>query len=212
MNRVVLCLVPRFAHDKLRADADTVSVTAAVSEAIQNALLLPEPGQQAGDWWHRRMLMAVSVPCKVYAEINNLALEHFDGDDRDAAGWLIARGLGWILPLPAPHELRRVVAAPQGKPSESEPPAVTMYRFEPRGLYALRKSREPLPPDDSAPSGEELAKRRALLGISQRRLAEKAGLLRGLVAEVERGRRRHVLTRLRMSMALSELEQEQGHE
>ena len=59
---------------------------------------------------------------------------------------------------------------------------------------------------DTAPSGDELRARREALGLSQRDLAAASGLSRGLVAEVERGRRRHVLTRLRLSETMASLE------
>lgn len=75
----------------------------------------------------------------------------------------------------------------------------------------LPKPKVELPPDDSAPSGAELAQRRTRLGdISQRDLAALCGLSRGLIAEIERGRRRHILSRLKIAGVLDRLETERG--
>jgi DNA-binding XRE family transcriptional regulator len=134
-----------------------------------------------------------------------LAQEAFAADPRDAAGWLIARGLGMMLPLPTPEELSGAVSvapAPVAMP-ERLPAPVARFVLPPRRRPEVRT---PLPADDSAPSGDELRQRRESIGISQRDLAAASGLSRGLVAEVERGRRRHVLTRLRLSETLASLE------
>lgn len=64
--------------------------------------------------------------------------------------------------------------------------------------------------EGTAPTGTQLAAWRAERGLSQRDLAYRTGLSRGLVAEIERGRRRHVLTRLRMAWALRNPQDEQG--
>lgn len=68
-------------------------------------------------------------------------------------------------------------------------------------------------PDDlwpAAPSGDELRKRREEVGLSQRDLAHLSGLKRSTIAEVERGRRRHVLTRLKMAETLASVAKNSG--
>jgi DNA-binding XRE family transcriptional regulator len=145
------------------------------------------------------------VTAATLAAITSLAHEAFDGDVREAAGWLIARGLGMSLPLPTSDELagvfqERTVSSEQHVPVQGPPPA--RFVLPPR---RRPETRAPLPPDDSAPNGDELRQRREEVGISQRDLAAASGLSRGLVAEIERGRRRHVLTRLRLAETLASL-------
>ncbi len=95
--------------------------------------------------------------------------------------------------------------------TEVEVPAVEVPTV--RLIAAVRRRSEPrapLPPDDSAPDGDELRRRREIVAVSQRDLAAAAGLSRGLVAEVERGRRRHVLTRARIAETLDSLAAKKG--
>jgi DNA-binding XRE family transcriptional regulator len=205
LRRVVTCRVPTPAYDRLRTGE--VPLLEAAATALETALTLPLPEQAPGGWRFTRRPLAVPISAATFDAVTQLAAEQFRGDARDAAGWLIARGLGMALPLPTADELAGItpakavptVTARQAAPSAAPTRFVVPPRRRP-------EARAPLPPDDSAPSGEELRQRRDAVGISQRDLAAASGLSRGLVAEVERGRRRHVLTRLRISETLASLE------
>ena len=61
---------------------------------------------------------------------------------------------------------------------------------------------------DGAVTGESLRSRREALGISQAAVAHAAHCSRGLVAEVERGRRRSAMTLSHLSQVLDKLEQQ----
>ena len=74
----------------------------------------------------------------------------------------------------------------------------------------------PVPDDPAAPTGPELRAMRQRAGLSQRDLEVRAGVSRGLIADVERGRRTYSPSRRRMAdalrAALAEQEREQGKE
>lgn len=202
LRRVITCRVPAPAYDRLRT-GETPLLEAAAA-ALETGLTLTRPEPAPGGWRYARRPLAVPVSGEAFDAIARIAEESFNGDLRDAAGWLVARGLGMAIPLPTPNELTGVEtrpAAPASRPAASPPAA--RFVVPPR---RRPEARAPLPPDDSAPSGDELRARREAIGISQRDLAAASGLSRGLVAEVERGRRRHVLTRLRISETLASLE------
>ncbi len=61
---------------------------------------------------------------------------------------------------------------------------------------------------DVAVTGESLRQRREALGVSQAAIAHAAHCSRGLVAEVERGRRRSALTLSHLSQVLDRLEKD----
>jgi DNA-binding XRE family transcriptional regulator len=204
---VLTCRVPAPAFERLRLTEGTV-VESAV-RALETGLAQARPPVAPGGWRFARRPLAVPIPAETYRAVLQLAEASFRGDPRDAAGWLIARGTGLALPLPTPEEL---VGAPRtlGLPTTARP-AATPVRFivPPR---RRPETRAPLPADDSAPSGEELRSRREAAGLSQRDLAAASGLSRGLVAEIERGRRRHVLTRLKLSETLAAVERSKAAE
>lgn len=203
LRRVITCRVPAPAYDRLRA-GETPLLEAAAG-ALETGLSLARPEPAPGGWRFPRRPLAVPVTAAAFTAIMQLAGEAFNGDVRDAAGWLIARGLGMALPLPTKDELAGIIAPPVAAPAPRHSATAATARFvvPPR---RRPETRAPLPPDDSAPNGDELRQRREAVGISQRDLAAASGLSRGLVAEVERGRRRHVLTRLRLSETLASLE------
>jgi hypothetical protein len=203
LRRVLTCRIPAPALDRLRAGDRPV--LAAAAAALDAGIALPRPEVAPGGWRFPRRPLAVPVSGSAFAAIMDLAEAAFAGDARDAAGWLIARGLGMALPLPTPEELAGAYKLTDAAPEKPAAPGGFTGRFM---LPPRRRPepRAPLPPDDSAPSGDELRTRREAVGISQRDLAAASGLSRGLVAEVERGRRRHVLTRLRLSETLASLE------
>lgn len=64
-----------------------------------------------------------------------------------------------------------------------------------------------LKPEDAV-TGESLRQRREALGVSQAAIAHAAHCSRGLVAEVERGRRRSALTLSHLSNVLERLERD----
>lgn len=203
LRRVITCRVPAPAYDRLRGGE--APLLEAAAGALETGLTLPRPEVAPGGYRFQRRPLAVPVTAASFEEITKLAQESFNNDLREAAGWLIARGMGMALPLPTPEELAGTY---QPKPVQTQreklvPATATRFTVPPR---RRPEARAPLPPDDSAPNGEELRARREGVGISQRDLAAAAGLSRGLIAEVERGRRRHVLTRLRISETLASLE------
>ena len=203
LRRVITCRVPAPAYDRLRANEAPLLEAAAA--ALETGLTLPRPEVAPGGHRFQRRPLAVPVTAPSFDAITKLAQDAFNNDLREAAGWLIARGLGMALPLPTAEELAGTYQ-PRAVQSQREKPAAaaqTRFTVPPR---RRPEARAPLPPDDSAPNGEELRARREGVGISQRDLAAAAGLSRGLIAEVERGRRRHVLTRLRISETLASLE------
>lgn len=203
LRRVITCRVPAPAYDRLRASDHPLLEAAAA--ALETGLTLPRPEVAPGGHRFQRRPLAVPVTAPAFDGITELAQTSFNNDLREAAGWLIARGMGMALPLPTPEELAgtyqpKPTQTPRDKPT---PTAQTRFTVPPR---RRPEARAPLPPDDSAPNGDELRARRDAIGISQRDLAAASGLSRGLVAEVERGRRRHVLTRLRISETLALME------
>ena len=203
LRRVITCRVPAPAYDRLRS-GDAPLLEAAAS-ALETGLTLPRPDVAPGAYRFQRRPLAVPVTAGSLDSITALARDAFNNDLREAAGWLIARGLGMALPLPTAEELAGTYQPRPAQAVREKPLATAQARFTvpPR---RRPEARAPLPPDDSAPNGEELRARREAIGISQRDLAAASGLSRGLVAEVERGRRRHVLTRLRISETLASLE------
>ena len=203
LRRVITCRVPAPAYDRLRA-GETPLLEAAAA-ALETGLTLPRPEVAPGGHRFQRRPLAVPVTAGSFDAITQLAQEAFNNDVREAAGWLIARGLGMALPLPTADELAGTYQPRVAQQAREK----TVVPAQPRFAVPPRRrpeARAPLPPDDSAPNGEELRARREAVGISQRDLAAASGLSRGLVAEVERGRRRHVLTRLRISETLASLE------
>jgi DNA-binding XRE family transcriptional regulator len=206
LRRVITCRVPSPAFDRLRASESPLLEAAA--SALETALTLPRPERAAGGSRFSRRPLALPVSAEAFDGIAMLAKEAFNGDVRDAAGWLIARGAGMAIPLPTHDELtasEQPVSAPTARTTDAPPAA--RFVVPPR---RRAETRAPLPPDDSAPDGEELRRRRDAVGISQRDLAAASGLSRGLIAEVERGRRRHVLTRLRIAETLASLTRSQA--
>lgn len=124
------------------------------------------------------------------------------------------RPVGQAPTAPTPVRPAAVSATPASIDSDATtpPPPPGPIRKE-RVIEAIRARATPraaLPPDDSAPDGDELRRRREAVGISQRDLAAASGLSRGLVAEVERGRRRHVMTRARIAETLASVAAEKG--
>jgi DNA-binding XRE family transcriptional regulator len=207
LRRVLTCRVPVPALERLRLSEGTVVEAAA--HALEAGLAQPRPPVAPGGWRFARRPLAVPIPAETYRAVLQLAEASFRGDPRDAAGWLIARGAGLALPLPTPEEL---AGAPRtlGLPTTARPvPTPVRFVVPPR---RRPETRAPLPADDSAPSGEELRRRREAAGLSQRDLAAASGLSRGLVAEIERGRRRHVLTRLKLSETLAAVERTKAAE
>ncbi|CAA9237280.1 MAG: hypothetical protein AVDCRST_MAG77-1530 [uncultured Chloroflexi bacterium] len=203
LRRVLTCRVPSPVYDRLRTGENPLLEAAAT--ALETGLALPLPEAAPGGWRFARRPLAVPVSAAAFEAIAQLAAASFNGDAREAAGWLIARGLGMALPLPTADELAGVY---QDRAASVQPRQVAPAAPQARFVLPPRRrpeTRAPLPPDDSAPNGDELRQRRDEIGISQRDLAAASGLSRGLVAEIERGRRRHVLTRLRLAETLASL-------
>jgi DNA-binding XRE family transcriptional regulator len=196
--------VPRVAYDRLREiEAGGRDFLAAASQAVRDGLQSAAAAGTRAGWWAQlaRRPVGVVVRRQEHADIVALAGAHFAGDARLAAGWLLARGLGLALPLPAPEDF--AAGAPQAVAAGAAPPRWWQPQAQP--MRQPRTPKVPLPPDNSAPGGEELAQRRREAGLSQRDLAAAADLSRGLVAEIERGRRRHVSTRLKLAETLERL-------
>ena len=199
LAKVITAHLPMPAYDALRQSERPLLEGACEALAAGIAQLrqsIPASGPMT---WTTRPL-ALALRPAAYCAVLELAASHFAHDARLCAGWLIARGLGMALPLPepaAPGERQRPRAAIVATPA---PTATVANAAQPRV-----SRRPPVPSDDAAPDGAELARRRLALGISQRDFAYHAGLSRGLVASVEVGRRRFVLTRLTMARTLTRL-------
>ena len=247
--RVLSCRVPAPAFERLRAGEGSVIERAQVAldagfQAIDAGMTLP---LSSARWRGFTRPLALTVDGDTYVRLRDIAAQSFDDDMRDAAGWLIARGVGVsvtnvaparpaapvatttpaapVRPIPlrplspaatAPSPARATpvptAAATPDVEESTPPPAPGAIRKE-RVIEAIRARATPraaLPPDDSAPDGDELRRRREAVGISQRDLAAASGLSRGLVAEVERGRRRHVMTRARIAETLASIAAEKG--
>ena len=216
-------------------------------QQLDGGMALPVSGS---GWRGFTRSVALTVEGDAYVRLREIAENSFNDDLRDAAGWLIARGVGVAMTNPVP--VRPVAAAPApaslaagsapdtapravrppAAPTTSTPKVVAKVATETisaesqteeaapaveaptaRLIAAVRRRSEPrapLPPDDSAPDGDELRRRREIVAVSQRDLAAASGLSRGLVAEVERGRRRHVLTRARIAETLDSLAAKKG--
>lgn len=244
--RVLSCRVPAPAYEKLRAGEGVVPVVNRAHNALMTGLQQISGGMALplveARWRGFTRPLALTVDGETYVRLRDIAAEAFDDDMRDAAGFLIARGIGVSVAnptnparrMPAEIELPRPLAkvtAPVadvvtnlvGVQTEetvvaatteeiATPPVPSVVRKE-RVVEAIRSRSTPralLPPEDSAPWGDELRRRRELVKISQRDLAAASGLSRGLVAEVERGRRRHVMTRARIADTLSAVAAEKG--
>lgn len=248
--RVLSCRVPAPAFERLKTGEGSVieraqSALDAGFQAIDAGMTLP---LSSARWRGFTRPLALTVDGDTYLRLRDIASQSFDDDMRDAAGWLIARGVGVsvtnvsparpvaavatttataaptrptpirpITPVPAASSAIDPVPTPTA-PSATEtelttpPPPPGPVRKE-RVIEAIRARATPraaLPPDDSAPDGDELRRRREAVGISQRDLAAASGLSRGLVAEVERGRRRHVMTRARIAETLASVAAEKG--
>jgi DNA-binding XRE family transcriptional regulator len=205
LRRVLTARIPSPAYDRLRV-GETPLLEGALN-ALQTGLALAVPEVAPGGWRFARRPLALPVPSADYTAVLRLAQEHFDSDPREAAGWLIARGMGMALPLPTKEELAGLPALRQAASAPAQPLPAPRFVVPPR---RRPEPRAPLPADDSAPNGDELRSRREAVGISQRDLAAASGLSRGLVAEVERGRRRHVLTRLKLAETLASIAKQSG--
>jgi DNA-binding XRE family transcriptional regulator len=247
--RVLSCRIPAPAFERLRVGEGSVIERAqealdAGFQALDSGMTLP---LSSARWKGFTRPLALTVDGDTYVRLRDIAGQSFDDDMRDAAGWLIARGVGVSVTNVAPvrpvtavsatapttatkptpirpavpasssaSTVRPVTAPASVTTSDSEdgspPPAPGPIRKE-RVIEAIRARATPraaLPPDDSAPDGDELRRRREAVGISQRDLAAASGLSRGLVAEVERGRRRHVMTRARIAETLASVAAEKG--
>ena len=203
LRRMVVCVVPVPAYDQLRSSGNILH---AAASALCAGLSQPLPEQAKGKSLVSRRPLAVPVPAEACRPLLNLAREHFGGDYHRAGGWAIARGVGMALLLPSKDDLVQPCPAPVVVAAPQQPPAPPARTFAPPRRRP--DTRAPLPDDSSVPNGDELRTRREALGLSQRDLAAAGGFSRGLVAEIERGRRRHILTRLRMSETLVALERD----
>ena len=204
LRRVITCRVPAPAYDKLRGKSHLLQAAAA---ALKEGLELPLPEKASGSLRFSGRPLAIPISADIFDAVSKLAQEFFNSDLRETAGWLIARGLGMKLTLPVEGELldayeKRREAVIQFATPPLPKPFILRPQQEPR--------KNPLPANDSAPalSGKELAERRRAIGLSQRDLAHTAGVSRGLVAEIEKGRRLHVPTRLRIAEALERLKKD----
>lgn len=205
LRRVITSRVPAPAYDRLRIEGPLLERAANALQTGLDLTDLTDPKklkeeQELRPSWDRyaKRPLAIPVTATQHDGVRIYADEICDGDQREAAGILIARGLGARPQICSSAEL----------PAKSRR-APTQVTAAP-SRFVVRKSRPPeargiLPPNDSAPNCDELRNGRIALGISQRELAAASRLSNGLIAMVERGLRRHVLTRLRISETLARL-------
>jgi DNA-binding XRE family transcriptional regulator len=184
----------------LRLRAEGRPLQAAASDALRRGLgesaVLGDAAGQPYAAGFRPLALTISAPAR--ESVSWLARAAFHGDERAAVGWLLARGVGMRMDLPSAEAGAR---SARGR---------TLRVRRPFGPTAAtpspRRRRASAAADVDAPTGEALRQMREALGIAQRELAAHAGLSRGLVAEVERGRRTNGLTRLRLWETLRSLQ------
>ena len=115
LRRVITCRVPAPAYDRLRASETPLLEAAAV--ALETGLTLIRPDRSAGGWRFNRRPLAVPVTGDSFTAITELANDAFNGDMREAAGWLIARGVGMAIPLPTVDELAGITHEKEAEPA-----------------------------------------------------------------------------------------------
>ena len=226
MRRVLLCRVAPRVMSRLRGTEEDVQEAAGAALARGLDVVrteLDKPGAGHGktfasdqeEYAEGSRPLAVSVSQPLIGAVAKVALDQFGGDTRAAAGWLLARGVGIPMALPGAHPAKPILKAPpEPKAAPAQQPASPLVRLPGAGPTSLptaepQPAKQPRQPrarpqtsgtaEVDAPTGPELRASREELGISQRDLAVAAGLSRGLVAEVERGRRANALTRLRLA-------------
>lgn len=143
----------------------------------------------------------ILAPVALRANVELLAQLHFQGNRAQAAGWLLGRGLGLHydvprtakLPIPVVH---RHAPLPQ--------------RRSDLGYRGARKERglEQVPEGVYVPTGLELRAKREALHVTQRTAARHAGISRGLLSEIEAGRRTAEVSRWKFAVGLDAAEQE----
>ncbi len=184
-------------HVPTSIDRHSDVVTKALSREV-TPLLLAEAVLAAKRGWYVGASWYFTVPSLVAARIHAAAAA--GGVEASlVAGHLLAARLAVLIPPVS-------VFAP---PAVDEPPRPAPV-FRP-GLRRLIAARRVVPKAANAeseaevPTGEELTRRRHELGLSQRDLADAMGKSRGLLAEIERGKRAHPATRLLMAETLDRL-------
>ena len=206
---------------RLRAEGRPLQAAAseALSRGIGDSAVLDGDGNQPYAAGYRPLALTVSAPAR--ESVAWLARAAFNGDERAAVGWLLARGVGIRMGLPSSEGASargRGTRGNRGTPGALSAPGTPGAPGT--GLLKLRRPAGPVTAtpspkrrrasaaaaDVDAPNGVELRQMREALGIAQRELAAHAGLSRGLVAEVERGRRANGLTRLRLFETLRSLQ------
>ena len=191
IRRVLPCSVPLIAYRELQALGPDIS--GLVVTALEAGLSKPLPRTLLPEWRCGLKRVAVPISTTLYDQIIELAGKHFDGEAAKAAGWFIAFGLG--LPMPC-FVVNKVTKTQIVVP-------VTTYHAAVWPRPVEEKIEIPV---DKLPTGEELAKRRKALGISQYRLADLTKLSRGNIVDTESGRRRGPGSRSVIHQTLQELE------
>lgn len=214
VRRVLLCRVIPGAVAQLRARGERIEHAASAALAHGLDQVGESTGSEAGanepEYIEGHRPLAVPVPQPLFGAVLKVALDHFRGDARAAAGWLIARGVGFPMAAPSRRQAaRRLQVTPLGAVAAKRGPSVGAVKAAtiPTSVRAVAPAARTVAraPAVDAPSGAQLRASREELGVSQRELAAAAGLSRGLVAEVERGRRTNPLTRLRLAETLRAL-------
>jgi len=208
LHHVLTCRILAPAFDRL-CKSDSPMIEAAVA-ALEKGIKLPRPEVAPGSRRFARKPLAVPVPAATFPAVATLASDAFNGDLREAAGWLIARGTGMVLPLPTADELN----PPPKPPTTNYPPVEPKQVATPQFVVAPHRRPQPpatppLPKPPAPLSNETLRKRRKATGLSQRDLARTSGIDRGTISEVERGRRRTPETLERISRAIDRVEAQQ---
>ena len=222
LRRVISCFIPAGILEKLKLEGGKLHETVGLALIAGKSYLETEENIHGTVSWQGLKLnrpVSTNIPISTYERIEALAKDKFGGNLKEAFAWMVIRGLGVRLSLPSANPSEPAPVVPRKPPT---PPARTwkpaLVEAEPlvKPETKAQKSEKARPtraqtpsiiptPLDYIPTGIELRAGRDELGLTQRDLAVATGLSRGLVAEIESGRRTALLTRLRISETIKAL-------
>lgn len=216
----VTIFIPREAYERLQAKQ------LPLLEAIDQALEIASHPTAPEETPVGKKMLRISVTPENAKRISEIAEELFHGDQKLAASWLVARGVGIDIPVPTEEDLKReklpysVLQADYEAQRRRAQQEAADRRMEQQRIASFRRAqnsrgrssdKDEGKDDDSVPTGPGLKARREAIGISQKDLADRMEEgKRSTVAEVERGKRQGKISRLRMHETLLEIEREKA--